>query len=700
MIDGDERAMGPSALTRRVRRIGPYLIVSKLGEGGMGKVYLGRHTLLNVHHAIKVLPASLASNEMFVKRFMREASQVARLNHRNIVRVHAADEHNGVHYMAMEYVPGQTLQEFKDLNEVSVQDAVRIASQVASALAHAHEHGVIHRDVKPENVQIALDGTAHLMDFGLCREVEPGSEVGGLTMPGVAIGTPHFMSPEQLRGEEVDHFTDIYALGVTLYHILSGHFPYEDQTLRDVTRQRVSAEPIDVHCPNLDRDLTRLIHKMVHPVSVCRPASAGEVEETLTAWLARHVPDAPAAAQLIRPASSEVAIARIPVHDSGEWREVRDAIGHDALTNDGQVQTEDGTRDDGKPSAATRIGQYALAVHEWVPGQFQVRNSFSRIFLSDDRQRQSSVLLGHQFLASPAVRARLGQHVGEFANLAALFVHEVEFAPGCQSRMLPFLHADAPRALVIATRETRYGIGPDLIEPKRFLAVDSLRNGLRMPTKHRVLPLCAPQCSQAGSVMYYDVEARTLFSGSIGSGFVAPWKQDCIATADDWHGVRAYHQLFLPSSEALTAAITLIRQLDPPARLIAPSRGLLIGGDLVDAYLEWLLGLTVGPTESDLSVGRAGRLREFNELLAFILAYARDRVGHDLRDDLGSAAELRRNLDFRSADLAIRGLGPESIELVVRTARRVLPPSDGERLCYTAYLESERLKVPLPRLLI
>jgi len=200
-----------------------YKILRELGQGGMAHVYLAIQESFGREVALKVLAPHLTDDEEFSKRFLREARIVSQLNHPNIVTVFDAGKHGKHNYMSMEYIPGKELKQLRD--SISREEAIRIVKDVARALDFAGSKGIVHRDVKPENIMIhESDNRVILMDFGIAH----GDDVTqGMTQTGKAIGTPHFMSPEQTKGLKVDHRSDIYSLGVVLYQLLAGHLPFD-----------------------------------------------------------------------------------------------------------------------------------------------------------------------------------------------------------------------------------------------------------------------------------------------------------------------------------------------------------------------------------------------------------------------------------------------------------------------------------------
>src|SRR5215510_9365215 len=199
------------------QEIETYRIEKLLGLGGMGEVYLARDTKLDRMVALKILPWHLVTDVDRLGRFQREARALSSLNHPNLVTIYEVGEAKGVHFIAMELVEGKTLSSLRD--KLSLKELLSIVAQVAEALGAAHQSGIVHRDVKPDDVMVRPDGYVKVLDFGLVKlaEVEPVPGAPGNTQLGVAMGTLAYMSPEQAAGEPVDHRTDIWSLGVVIY---------------------------------------------------------------------------------------------------------------------------------------------------------------------------------------------------------------------------------------------------------------------------------------------------------------------------------------------------------------------------------------------------------------------------------------------------------------------------------------------------
>ena len=201
-----------------------YTIEKQIGRGGMARVYLALHHGLHRQVAIKVMNRQLDDDDTdFSDRFMREARIVANLTHQNIVTIYDVNKHDGYHYISMEYLPGGNTLGQKIKKGINIKEGLATIKQVAAALGYAHSKGIVHRDIKPENIMYREDGTAVLTDFGIARATMPSTK---MTVTGMVIGTPHYMSPEQGQGQEVGPFSDIYSLGIVFYEILTGKVPY------------------------------------------------------------------------------------------------------------------------------------------------------------------------------------------------------------------------------------------------------------------------------------------------------------------------------------------------------------------------------------------------------------------------------------------------------------------------------------------
>lgn len=253
------------AATAKVSRIGPYHLLAKLGEGGMGAVYQARDLRTGEYVALKVLPRSKARDPEFLARFEAEARAIFELDHPNIVKAVGMGEADGYHYLALEYIEGRDVYDIlEEKGRIPEQEALSIIIQITQALEHAYEENVVHRDIKPGNILVDKHGLAKLTDFGLALDRE--RLMGGRITEGTeALGTPFYLSPEQARGEkDIDIRSDIYSLGATLYEMVTGHPPFEGSPAevlsKHLSQQIPSPRDID---RTLSPGLCHIIEKMM-----------------------------------------------------------------------------------------------------------------------------------------------------------------------------------------------------------------------------------------------------------------------------------------------------------------------------------------------------------------------------------------------------------------------------------------------------
>lgn len=257
--------------------LGDFKLLRKLGQGGMGAVYLAHQISLDRPCAVKVLSKDLAAKSGFVERFVREARAMAKVDHANAVKCYAVDHDRGMHFVAMELIDGRSMQDWLDqLGKLSVADALHVTLVCADALSHAHAIGMIHRDVKPDNILVTKNGVVKVSDFGLAKVLDDDMS---MTQSGTGLGTPHYMAPEQARNaKHVDHRTDVYALGGTLYHFLTGQTPFKGETIVDLitAKERGSFTPAKRISPEVPERLDLILDKAMARDSQHRYASMEE----------------------------------------------------------------------------------------------------------------------------------------------------------------------------------------------------------------------------------------------------------------------------------------------------------------------------------------------------------------------------------------------------------------------------------------
>lgn len=267
------------------RRLGDYQLVRRLARGGMADVYLAEQQSLRRQVAFKVLRSNLASDETYVRRFHNEAQAAASLVHASIVQIYEVGCIDGIHFIAQEYVPGQNLKQLLARRGPLKRNlAVNIMRQVAAALVRAGSRGIVHRDIKPENIMLAPGMEVKVADFGLARVAGENGHLN-LTQVGVTLGTPLYMSPEQIEGRPLDPRSDLYSFGVTCYEMLTGNPPFTGDTALSVALQHLKNEPprLEDLRPDLPGGLCRIVHKMLAKKPAHRYQNAVELLRDLKA---------------------------------------------------------------------------------------------------------------------------------------------------------------------------------------------------------------------------------------------------------------------------------------------------------------------------------------------------------------------------------------------------------------------------------
>ena len=301
------------------RTLSHYRITAAIGAGGMGEVFCATDTKLSRDVALKVLPAAMAQDAERLGRFQREARAVAALNHPHIVTIFSVEESEGVHFLTMELVEGQSLDHMISPSGLPIDQIVEIAGALAEALAAAHEKGIVHRDLKPANVMVNSEGRVKVLDFGLAKDVRPSAPddatvaAGSHTQAGMVMGTPSYMSPEQIAGRPLDHRTDIFSLGVVLHEMATGRKPFEGTSSAELMSAilRDTPTPASEIRPDLPADLARIIRRCLEKDPRHRVQTARDVANEFRD-LARQTPQ--------RAPAPSIALHTVPVAGSGAAR--------------------------------------------------------------------------------------------------------------------------------------------------------------------------------------------------------------------------------------------------------------------------------------------------------------------------------------------------------------------------------------------
>ena len=276
-------------LTRGATLANRYEIIEELGKGGMGRVYRVEDTKLKQEVALKLIKPEIAKDKKTIERFRNELKLAREIAHRNVCRMYDLNEEKGAHYITMEYVRGEDLRGLiRRIGQLPIGKSLSVAKQICEGLAEAHRLGVVHRDLKSNNIMIDKEGNVRIMDFGIARSLE----AKGITGAGVMIGTPEYMSPEQVEGKEVDQRSDIYSLGVILYEMVTGRVPFEGDTPFTIGVKHKSEIPKDPKELNtqIPEDLNRVILICLEKDKEERYQSAGELRSELENMRKAYLP--------------------------------------------------------------------------------------------------------------------------------------------------------------------------------------------------------------------------------------------------------------------------------------------------------------------------------------------------------------------------------------------------------------------------
>lgn len=237
-----------------------YEVIEELGQGGMGKVYRVKDQKINEEVALKLIRPEIALDKKTIERFSNELKIARKITHKNVCRMYDINEEKDKHYITMEYVPGEDLKSFiRRSGQLGISSTIKIAIQICEGLAEAHHLGIVHRDLKPQNIMINEDGSAFIMDFGIARSLKD----SGLTQTGIIMGSPHYMSPEQIEERDIDQRSDIYSFGIILYEMLTGDLPFKGETPISIGIKKKTEIPIDPRTlnPQIQESLSLLILK-------------------------------------------------------------------------------------------------------------------------------------------------------------------------------------------------------------------------------------------------------------------------------------------------------------------------------------------------------------------------------------------------------------------------------------------------------
>jgi predicted ATPase len=465
-------------------RLGTYEILGPLGAGGMGEVYRARDSRLERDVAIKALPAAVGSDADRLARFRREAKVVAQLNHPHIAQIHQLLEHEGGTYLVLEYVPGNTLAEtIRSRSGLDTEDALRLGAQVARALEAAHARGVVHRDLKPGNIMVTPDGTAKVLDFGLAVQAaassgdNSGTRTSTGTPNGGVQGTPGYMAPEQVRGEDVDGRADVWAFGCVLYECLAGAPAVRGRTHAELHAATLHADPEPGRLPeSLPEPVRALLRRCLTRDLASRQQSIGDARLILQEALgaAPVTPDVPEAAATANPNN-------LP-HDTSHFigRQVQ-LTELDAIIEENVLLTLTGAGGSGKTRLSTELGRRVLY-------RFDGGVWLAELAPVSDPVVVTAVVaeaFGVQEEANRPLAESIGRHLG--GRKALLILDNCEHVLEAATELTQALLRTVPGLRVVATSREALGVAGERSYRVPSLTLPPPVSG--SPSAHRATPV-------------------------------------------------------------------------------------------------------------------------------------------------------------------------------------------------------------------
>ncbi|WP_156339252.1 protein kinase domain-containing protein [Chondromyces crocatus] len=687
-------------MRRRVEaRIGKQLkekwrLDTVLGIGGVACVYAATHRN-GSRAAIKVLDPELAALSEVRERFLQEGYASNAVGHPGAVLVLDDDttDENEV-YLVMELLEGQTLGERAGSQggKLTPGEVLAAASAVLDVLAAAHQKGILHRDIKPDNIFLTNDGAVKVLDFGLARVKEmPQRQKHRGTRFGYTMGTPGYMAPEQARGQwfQVDARSDLWALGATMFSLLSGKQLHEDEDGHPSFHLAATrpAPSLDEVAPGLPRPVVDIVARALAPSPANRWQSALEMRTAIEEVL-KDSPDhplwragAPASVRVHRTATHVSQVARTtaaPVRVSTPPRSTLSTVNN---------------------THAVEIAKDTYWVGKRDPGAIFHANPYLRVYRGAEGTPPHHLLIDPGSSSDYAVvSAKINALIGGMGRLSAMFINHQDPDVGSSAAAISARHA--PKAAIMCSESTWRLIVHQNLPRERFVDTDRHPAGITLHTGHKILPVPTPFCHFRGAVALYDPETRVLFTGDLLGGLTPAGAEGLWADESDWGGVRAFHQMYMPASRALAMAVRSIRRLDPPVEIIAPQHGRLLRGAMMVKFLERLERLPVGLDTIDEVGDGPDAMAAWTSVLRRVLYTARLVMGDEVDARLAEVEDLRDTATVTGDEVEVRAMGRWTLGTVVEALTRGEPPEVVNPIQLEVIYACEQLELPSPALRI
>lgn len=565
-----------------------YKVIRFIGAGGMADVFEAERISTQKRLALKLLRAVFTSDANLSERFRQEAMMISLIAHRNIVSLEDFGVlPNKTNYMVMELLSGCDLGTAIQKGPISPATAFRIALQACEGMAAAHERGVIHRDLKPDNIFLHNDSAKEepvvkILDLGIGKLFNNNTPKG-LTLSGTVVGTPEYMSPEQCQGKPADVPSDIYSMGMVLYEMLFGHVPFEDESALLILPRQISELPSwddkVAHAMGIPPEAKVVVLRALAKNPKDRQQSMLDLQADVAGLLSRtrhggrySLPSP----NVVNAGNAVETISTPPVHNTPTI----------AFANTSPyIEVSDDAPDSPLPI------EIVSNVY-WVGRRHNTQlecNPYLRVFSGNDHQ--ISILFDPGPLRDLAeVSQKVGSIIDSIDNLNYIFLNHQD--PDVAGNAAEIQRRN-PRVLIICAEDTwrlarHYGL-----DPKRYISTESIPGGqIGFSTGHFLQFIPTPFCHERGAVMVYDPDAQILFSGDLFGG--TSTRKGFLYTPQDKDGIHLFHQIYMPSKRALKRAIAEIEKLEPSPRIIAPQHGTIVMDEGVQSLIDSLRELNVG----------------------------------------------------------------------------------------------------------
>jgi eukaryotic-like serine/threonine-protein kinase len=647
-----------------------------LGVGGVGSVYAVTHRNKS-RAAIKILHADMACDTDLVARFLHEGYAANAVGHPGVVQVLDDDRtDDGLVFLVMELLDGETLDEHarRRGGKLPVQEVLSLADTVLAVLEAAHDRGIVHRDLKTENMFLCRDGAVKVLDFGLARMRETVGPPRSGTQLGSMMGTPGFMPPEQVRGlwDRVDARSDLWAFGASMYVLLTGKRVHQaDGEHIDVFAAAAKPAPsLAEGAPGLPAAVSALVDRALALDPARRWQTAAEMRAALK--------EAASAAGVL-PARSPTVVSLVAASKKpGE----RAALSSRIADNTEPIEIAPNT--------------YWVGMRD--PRGIFHANPYLRVFKSGAREPYNMLIDPGSSSDFAVVSAKVGSVIGRIGAVSGLFINHQD--PDVGSSAAQICARYAPRAAIHCSEATWRLIVHFNLPRDQFVDTDAARRGVSVPTGQVWVPVPSPFCHFRGAVMLYDPETRVLFSGDLLGGLTEPGPRDLWAEPADWSGIRAFHQVYMPTSRALLAAVRAIRKLTPPVEIIAPQHGRLLRGPLLDRFLDQLEKLPVGLDILDELGDEPDALAAWSSALNRVLHIARMVLGDEVDAVLAQSEELRARCAKQGSRFEVTSGGRWVLGAAVRLLTTHQRATIANPIRLAAVHACEELELPSPDLLL